>query len=855
MSRRPTEAASLPPAGLEGLEADWSRLATAIDSKGVERTWHVLDNRVPDPRVTLLCVHGNPTWSYLWRGLLDSAPDDVRVVAVDQLDMGFSERTGETRRLAQRIDDLDAVIGALDIAGRVVIVAHDWGGPISLGWAARHRTTLGGIVLMNTAVHQPQGSPAPRLIRIARSSAVLDNLCTRTTGFIKGTLRLAKRSIDPPVRAAFLAPYAAAARRHAIADFVADIPLEADHPSRPALDDIVGNLPDLANLPALLLWGSSDPVFSDVYLRDLADRLPGAAIQRYPAASHLLPEEVDIAAPIYQWLETLDQEAAAAAAPARREPLWAAIERRQHDVDTAVAEMEGAAMAESVTFAELADAVREAAAGMAAAGIQKGDRVALLVPPGIDLTICLYACWRLGAVVVIADAGLGPRGMTQALKSAAPSYLIGIRRAIVAARLLSWPGKRIVVGPVGERARRSLAVWRTFEELRDLGSKAPLPDPPGSDDVAMVVFTSGATGPAKGVTYRHHQARASVDAIAALYEITDDDRLVAAFGPFALYGAALGITSVVPDMEVTSPGTLTAEALAGAVAAVDATLVFASPAALRNVVATAPKLTPQLRIPLSRARLVMSAGAPVSSQLLREVAGLVPNAELHTPYGMTEVLPVADISLTEIESVGPGDGVCVGHPVAGVETAISPLDRDGRATGPLTNDPNVVGEVCIRADHVKDEYDKLWAIQRVSAQPTGWHRSGDVGHLDEAGHLWIEGRLIHVIKTAAGVVTPVAVEHAAEAVSNVAQAAAVGVGPAGTQQLVVVIVPEPAPRRPGLAKVGIADDVRKVVPVDVAAVLAVPSLPVDKRHNSKINRTRVRLWAETVLAGRRIGRL
>ena len=373
--------------------------------------------------------------------------------------------------------------------------------------------------------------------------------------------------------------------------------------------------------------------------------------------------------------------------------------------------------------------------------------------------------------------------------------------------------------------------------------------------MAMVVFTSGATGPAKGVTYRHHQARASIDAIAALYEITDDDRLVAAFGPFALYGAALGITSVVPDMEVTSPGTLTAEALAGAAAAIDATLVFASPAALRNVVATAPKLTPQLRIALGRARLLMSAGAPVSAQLLREVGGLVPNAELHTPYGMTEVLPVADISLAEIESVGTGDGVCVGHPVTGVDVAISTLDADGDATGALTTDAGVVGEVCIRAAHVKDEYDQLWATQRASAQPAGWHRSGDVGHLDEAGRLWIEGRLIHVIKTAAGVVTPVAIEHAAEAVSGVAQAAAVGVGPEGTQQVVVVLVPDVAPKRAGLADFDLADAVRMALALEVAAVLEVPRLPVDKRHNSKINRIRVREWAESVLAGKRFERL
>ena len=129
-------------------------------------------------------------------------------------------------------------------------------------------------------------------------------------------------------------------------------------------------------------------------------------------------------------------------------------------------------------------------------------------------------------------------------------------------------------------------------------------------------------------------------------------------------------------MTVTAPGTLTAVALAEAVRAVEATVVFASPAALRNVVATAADLQSGHRQALAGVRLVMSAGAPVPASLLRQVRTVVPNAELHTPYGMTEVLPVTDIDLSEIEAAGPGNGVCVGRPLPGVEVRLSPLDRD-----------------------------------------------------------------------------------------------------------------------------------------------------------------------------------
>jgi acyl-coenzyme A synthetase/AMP-(fatty) acid ligase len=392
----------------------------------------------------------------------------------------------------------------------------------------------------------------------------------------------------------------------------------------------------------------------------------------------------------------------------------------------------------------------------------------------------------------------------------------------------------------------------TLDELRASGDGRPAPPTPADSDLAAVVFTSGATGPAKGVSYRHHQLQAQRDTLARVYEINERDRFVAAFAPFALYGPAMGVPSVVPDMSVTAPGSLRAVALAEAAEAIGATLVFASPAALANVIATAGDLTPRHREALAKVRLLLSAGAPVPSSVLRAAVEFMPNAEAHTPYGMTEVLPVSDITPAGIEAAGAGDGVCVGRPLAEVSVAISPLDDTGHAIGELTTRADVAGEVCIQAAHVKDSYDKLWVTQHASEQPPHWHRSGDVGHLDQQGRLWIEGRMIHVITTAGGPVTPVGIEQAVESVSEVDRAAAVGVGPAGTQQVVVVVAPTQRPRRPDLAPRVLAEGVRAVACVDIAAVFVVPALPVDKRHNSKIDRTRVGKWASAILAGGRM---
>ena len=398
-----------------------------------------------------------------------------------------------------------------------------------------------------------------------------------------------------------------------------------------------------------------------------------------------------------------------------------------------------------------------------------------------------------------------------------------------------------------------LGVQATLDELRSRGTGQHLPPPPTSHDLAGIGFTSGATGPAKGVAYRHHQMQAQRDALVDLYNIQDTDRLVAAFGPFALFGPIMGIPSVVPDAEVTAPGSLTAGALAGAARAVGATLVFASPAALTNVAATAGALTPDEVTTLRSVRLIMSAGAPVPASVLRAAVELMPGAEAHTPYGMTEVLPVADISLDAIQTIGPGNGVCVGHPVPGAEVAISPLDADGRATGDLISKSGVSGEVCIRAPHMRDGYDKLWVTDRAASRPPGWHRSGDVGHLDETGRLWIEGRMGDIVTTPDGPVTPVGIEQAISSLPQIANTAVVGVGPAGIQQLVVVMVPVTRVRRPDLAGEALTDRVRAAAGREVAAVLLTPSLPVDKRHNSKIDRPRIARWAEGILAGGRVG--
>ena len=877
-----------------GVDPEWSRTirvksTSAVDAPGAIRRWHLLDNgaqltrRGLTPIGTLLCVHGNPTWSYLWRSLLSAGADPAhpwRVVAVDQLDMGYSERTGTFRRLADRINDLGDLTEALGLEGPIVTVGHDWGGVISAGWALEHPEHLAGVVLTNTAVHHPADSPLPAALRLALHPAVHRWGTTTSDAFLRVTHSLAKPGLPADVRKAFMAPYRGAGRRAGVGNFVADIPADAAHPSFPALNDVAEGLRAL-KVPALMLWGPMDPIFSDRYLKDLVGRLPHAEVHRFEGAGHLVAEDRDIATPVFGWLAVHGDDSRGLGPrlveerPDDFRPLWDSLVQLAagpSKEEIAVAEMApDGSVRHSLTWQQLDSRVTELAAGLREIGVGRGSRVSLMIPPGTELTVALYACLRLGAVVVVADAGLGLKGMSRAVKGATADFLIGIDKALAAASALGWPGRRISVEELPTVRRRILGVESSLASLTQRGTKSAghqHGDSVDPDAPSAVLFTSGSTGPAKGVLYTHRQLAAMRDTVAETFGIRSGARLVAGFAPFALLGPALGAVSVTPAMDVTAPRTLTARALAQAVAAIDATVIFASPAALRNVVATREDLDGSLLKELSTVEKLLSAGAPVSESLLTKVQQLIPQASLHTPYGMTEALPVTDISFDEIRAaaadaaagilMGAGSGVCVGLPVHGVRLAVVPLAADGTATDEHTvTDAGVTGEILVSGPHVKEAYDRLWLTQRASASLTGWHRTGDVGHFDAAGRLWVEGRLAHVVTSPGAVVTPVGAEQSIERLDSVRMAAITGVGPSGTQAVVAVVETEPAVPKAGLATPELAGNVRKAAAkagVDVSAVLVIPQQPTDIRHNAKIDRTRLGIWASQMLAGGRAGK-
>ena len=797
---------------LPGIEPAWVRSYT-VERDGNNETISVLESSPTAPsRGTIICVHGNPTWSYLWRHILQELGHEYRVIAIDQIGMGYSSRPAGARTLAQRILDLDALIDAAGASGPVTLIAHDWGGPVSLGWATLNKERVEKLVLFNTGTRIPT-TGVPGLIRVSNTPLLRNAICSTSKAFLVGAV-LPTGGISREVRAAYYAPYASASRRRAIANFVADIPTSDDHVTAKELKRVAEQAHEI-NVPTLLMWGTRDFVFHTGVLADMQKTFPHAQTITLDTG-HLSPEHPDAARLVHEWLN--DSGLSSSGGPAHGyADLNSAMHRRASITPNSVAVFDAK---EKITtsWSELLSMVQASRGHLRRLGVKSGDRVAILTPFSARTIAGIYACWSEGVVPVVADPGLGISNMRRALRESRPQFVLTMRATRIASRVLH----------VAHRAQRL-----DLEELTQLSGQSVTDAPAVNDSQeAAVLYTSGATGPAKGVVYTHGQLRALAQAIQEQFSITDDDGIAAAYIPFALYGPAWGVAVALPKINVIAPGKLAADDLRDALNGVNGTILFAAPAPLRNVIKDEQKFP--------SVRCMMSAGAPVSDALLHDVAHAFPNAQLFSPYGMTEMLIVTD----GVRSGAANNaGVSVGHPLPNVEVMVLPIGfQSGDPVSPVRD--GVTGEIFVTGPWLSVGYDQHWQRNRdarVQFKSKEWHRTGDVGHLDNG--LFIEGRNAHVLHINNAVVTPVPIEQAIEELLPDVTVAAVAVPAGETSALVVVLCDG---ETTGAAVRAIEMKVREVAP-DVVAVLFKKKLPVDRRHNSKIDRIALGRWANEQL--------
>ena len=378
----------------------------------------------------------------------------------------------------------------------------------------------------------------------------------------------------------------------------------------------------------------------------------------------------------------------------------------------------------------------------------------------------------------------------------------------------------------------------------------------GTDEVAAILFTSGATGPPKGVVFTHGIFDAQVRQISALYDIEPGEVDVAAFPLFALFDPGMGVTCVIPDMNPTRPADADPEKILAALRDQTATSCFGSPALWDNV--SRYCLEQGLTLPATLRR-VLIAGAPVAGRIIENLRRILPEqADVHTPYGATESLPVASISGREVldgclERSRAGAGTCVGKPVPDIEVRVIRITDEPLETwsDDLLLPEGEPGEIVVAGEVVTRAYFNLpeaTAAAKILEGERVWHRIGDIGYLDTAGRIWYCGRKAHRVETAAGTLFSVCCEGVFNAHPQVRRSALVGVGAPGSAEPAIVIEPANGTVPTGaqadtLVRELLALGQAQAVTRTIRRVLFHPSFPVDIRHNAKIDREALAVWA------------
>lgn len=539
------------------------------------------------------------------------------------------------------------------------------------------------------------------------------------------------------------------------------------------------------------------------------------------------------------------------------------IDRRAHErpfqraiVTPGARGRDGRRQYSQITFAQLQRMIDRRAHALARLGVQKGERVVLLVPFGVEFVALVYALFKVGAVLVLIDPGMGLSAMIGCLEQVRPQGLVAIPKAHLALSLL---GRRLL-GGVRHRVKvgRGLSAGVPLERALLDTPDAPFPCVPTlARDTAAVLFTSGSTGPAKGVVYEHGMFDAQVRHLARVYRIEPGEVDLPALPAFALFSVALGCTVVLPDMDFARPSTLDPARFVEAIVDHGVTYSFGSPAVWGPVAEHCAARS----IGLPSLRRVFMAGAPVPPRLHETLlARVLPaTADTHTPYGATEALPVATITgrelATTFDDTRAGRGTCVGRPVPGIVVRIIRITDEPieRWSDDLVVPPGETGEVVVKGDVVTKLYDGLAeATAKAKIQgPDGavWHRMGDLGFLDAQGRLWFCGRKSHRVQAAGGQLLLSALEAVFDEHPRVRRCALVGVGEPGAQRPVLVVEPRPGhfPRgraaREAFAKELLVLGAANARTTAIKDVLFHPALPVDVRHNAKIRREVLAAWA------------
>ena len=507
---------------------------------------------------------------------------------------------------------------------------------------------------------------------------------------------------------------------------------------------------------------------------------------------------------------------------------------------------------EQATFSSLESDAARLAAGFQQLGIRRGARTIVMIRPGVDFFATTFALFKLGAVPVLIDPGMGRGNLVRCLAGVDAEAFIGIPLAHVMRVLYRTQFSRVkTCVTVGRRWFWSGA---RLADLRQANAGEFSATRTSPEDAAAILFTSGSTGPAKGVLYTHGIFDAQVEYLRSHYGYSADEIDLATFPLFALFDAALGMTAVIPEMDASRPASADPRKLVRAIRTHRCTHMFGSPALVRNLARYGEESGERL----ATIKRVLTAGAPIPPELLISMKRMLPaDAEIHTPYGATEALPVSDMRATQIDSAtaartAHGGGTCVGRPLPGMDVRVIEIDDNPieRWRDAVELPPGRIGEVVVSGPVVTAEYfrnlDATRLAKIIADDGAVRHRMGDVGYFDEQGRLWYCGRKSQRVVTQSEVLFTIPCEAVFNEHPRVRRTALVGVGMRGKQTPILCVEMENDARTTDRSRIR-----RELLEIagrfehtrSIRTVNFVTRFPVDVRHNAKIFREKLTVQA------------
>lgn len=509
-----------------------------------------------------------------------------------------------------------------------------------------------------------------------------------------------------------------------------------------------------------------------------------------------------------------------------------------------------------LTYREFELKASQYASGLRTFGIRPGDKVLLMESNGPRFLTLFQALFKLGAIPVLIDPGMGLKNLLSCISKVKPDILIGVTKAQILRSLYSEAFANV---------RRSICTDGRWIGASPLWRVCPLGGTAmftavacQSEQTASLLFTSGSTGAPKAVVYRHGVFHAQVAALHSMFDFVPGEVDLAGFPAFAFLSLAVGQTCFIPAINPSRPATVRPEEVIGPIRDYRIRQLTGSPAIWDKV----GQYCQHHGIQLPTVKRVLTFGAAISLELIKtwhQILG--PQGDIYTPYGATEALPVACIGgrylLSECaDHARGGGGSCVGKPVAGVEARI--IKTSDEAIDEWREDlllgPGEIGEVLVTGPAVTWAYLDNQEATRASKIIQGdriWHRMGDLGYLDHKGQLWIVGRKSHRVQGRSQMYYPVSAENILDGHPDVARTALVGVGPAQNQTPVIVIEPrhlslltKPAEKQRVIRE--LKDMLKDHAEYgDITHFMFYPQFPVDRRHNAKIHREELGVWAAT----------